>query len=139
MSEGVKARKGDLVLIERTEHCHWSLDARAEARAAGRELPETTTAYTFGVVASATRDGVVKTWRPVGYGADLVSGGYARPLLPRERAYVIPAKTIDVTGVLRAAKEHHWPGHPDQPKPFDSLDEAKLVARPFLIEAAVLG
>lgn len=114
----MKARKGDLVLVERTERSY----------AIGQPTTERTT-YTFGVVHSATREGVVKTWSPVGYGDQLVSD-YGQQI-GRDTAYVMPKSDIDVTGVLGAAKAHHWPGHPGQPQPFDSLDAAKNAARPF--------
>lgn len=30
----------------------------------------------------------------------------------------------------------HWPGHPGQPRPFDSIEEARELARPFRREGA---
>jgi hypothetical protein len=92
------------------------------------------TSYVFGVVASATRDGVAKTCRSVVYGDDLIAGGYAQQVNSRlvSRFWVLSANDVDVAGVLRAAKAHHWTGHPGQPMPFDSLDEAKAAARPYL-------
>lgn len=130
-AEPTKARKGDLILVERVSHNHWSLAAYEEARAAGRTLPDTETDYTFGVVASATRDGVAKTWHSVGWGDELVSTGYAQPVASRlvNRYWIQPAKQVDVEAVLRAAKAHHWPNHPGQPRAFDTLDEAIEVAK----------
>lgn len=130
-SVGTKARKGDLVLVEQVSRNYWSVAAVQEAKAAGRKLPETETSYQFGVVDSATRDGVIKTWREVGYGDDLLTGGRALPFLTFDsfvRCWVLSAKKVDVDAVLRAAKAHHWPGHPGQPKPFDSFDEAQQIA-----------
>lgn len=115
----MKARKGDLVLVERTERSY----------VIGQPTTETTT-YMFGVVHSATREGVVKTWSPVGYGDQLLSD-YGQQLTRDQRAYVMPKADIDVSGVLGAAKAHHWPGHPGQPMPFDSIDAAKSAALPF--------
>ena len=120
----MKARKGDLVLIERTERSY----------VIGQPSTERTT-YEFGVVHSATRDGVVKTWSSLGYGDELVSS-YGRQMTHRERAYVMPKSDIDVAAVLGAAKAHHWPGHPGQPMPFDSVEEARELARPFRLESA---
>ncbi len=120
----MEARKGDLILVEVTERSY----------AIGQPNTERTT-YRFGVVHSATRDGEVKTWSQVGYGDQLVSD-YGQKLHRGERAYVMPKAGIDVPAVLRAAKEHHWPGHPGQPMPFDSIDEAREAARPFKRAAA---
>jgi hypothetical protein len=120
----MKARKGDLVLIERTERSY----------VIGQPSTESTT-YEFGVVHSATRDGIVKTWSSLAYGDELIHD-YGRPLTHRERAYVMPKSDIDVTAVLEAAKAHHWPGHPGQPMPFDSIEEAKETARPFRVQRA---
>lgn len=120
----MKARKGDLVLVERTERSY----------VIGQPSTERTT-YEFGVVHSATRDGVVKTWSNIGYGDELVSV-YGRPLTRAETTYVMPKSDINVTATLEAAKAHHWPGHPGQPMPFDSIDEAKDLARPFRLESA---
>ena len=113
----MKARKGDLVLVEITQRSY----------VIGRPSEESTT-FHFGVVHSATRDGLIKTWSSVGYGDELVSD-YGRKLNRGERAYVMPKASIDVDAVLRAAKDHHWPGHPGQPMPFDSIEDAKSVAR----------
>jgi hypothetical protein len=132
----IKARKGDLILIERVDHNYYSVAAHEEAKAAGRELPDTETTCTFGVVASATRDGQPKTWYSVGWGDELVSTGYAQPVMSRlvNRYWVQPAKQVDVEAVLHAAKAHHYPNHPGQPKPYDTFEEARDVARQHRIE-----
>lgn len=132
MPETTKARKGDLILVEDVSRNHYSVAAYAEAKAAGRTLPDTTTTYRFGVVASATREGEVKSWRGLGYGDEPVAGGYPMPIR-NERRWVMSAKQVDIAGVLIAAKAHHWPGHPDSPMPFDTFDEAKAVAKPYLL------
>jgi hypothetical protein len=129
------AHKGDRILVEDVTANHYTTTAHAETQAAGRTLSDTTTTYTFGLVASATREGEVKTWRRIGYGDELTTGGYAEPIR-YQRRWVLSAKQVDVAGVLTAAKAHHWPGNPDQPQGFDSFDEAKAVAKPFL-KAAV--
>jgi len=118
------ARKGDLVLVETVERSY-----RIGA-------PSTeTTSYSFGLVHSATRDGVVKKWSGVGYGDELVSDVGVK-LRPGQRIWVLPKTEIDVAAVLQAAKTHHWPGHPGQPMPFESLDEARDVARPHQLRKA---
>jgi hypothetical protein len=91
--------------------------------------------YEFGVVASATRAGVVKTWHRLGWGDDLVSpSAVSVPAqsFSDKRVYVLPAATIDVDGVLGAAKLHCWPDHPGQPQAFATLSEARECARPFV-------
>lgn len=132
-SDGPRARKGDLVLVRTASHNFYSTAALMEAKAAGRELKAEDTAYTFGVVASATRDGVVKTWCAVGCGNDLVNT-YAQPV-GTSMCWVTSSKKIDVPGVLSAAKKHHWDNHPGQPEPFTSLEDAVSVARPFLVKS----
>lgn len=134
MSTTAKARKGDLILVEDISRNSWSVAAREEAKNAGRTLPDTETRYQFGIVDSATREGEVKTWRQLSGGEALVSTGYAQPM-GQSRRWVLSAKQIDVTGVLKAAQAHHWPGHPDSPRPFNSYEQAREVARPFLAVA----
>lgn len=120
----MKARKGDLVLVERTEHVYYT------------DKPSTDrTTYEFGMVHSATREGVVKTWSSLGYGEQLVSE-YGRPLTRHEKAYMMPKAEIDVEAVLWAAKAHHWPGHETQPMPFDSFETAREIARPHRKQVA---
>lgn len=118
----MKARKGDLVLIERTERTY------------GIGVPTTeSTTWSFGMVASAARDGVVKSYFSLAYGEGGESpvSEYQSVLTRNERAaYVMPKASIDVAAVLWAAKAHHWPGHPTQPMPFDSVEEAREIARP---------
>jgi hypothetical protein len=118
MATTTKARKGDLVLVEIV------LD---------RDFTKTTTEYRFGIVASATREGLVKTWYSVGWGDELVSDS-EQPIGFQNRL-VASQKDVDVNGVIKAAKAHHWPGHPHQPKAFDSLSEAQAIAKPFFLVA----
>lgn len=120
----MEARKGDLILIERKAIITSLTEPRRER-----------TTYEYGVVGSATRDGVVKTWHPLGYGDGLLS--VSDSVLPRHaRMWVMPRKAIDVEAALRAAKAHHWDGHPNQPKPFDTLEAAKDAIRAYVIKSA---
>lgn len=134
MSKTTKARKGDLILVEETTRNYYSVATYAEAKAAGQTLPESETTYQFGVVASATKEGEVKAWSQLAWGDELINASSSRPI-GHSRRWVMSAKTIDVAGVLTAAKSHHYPGHPGQPKPFSSFDEAKRLAQPFLTVA----
>jgi hypothetical protein len=124
----MKARKGDLILVG-TVHASYGIgQGREEALS-----------YDFGVVVSATRAGLAKSWRRLGYGDDLLESA-AVPVpeqaLRDKRVYVVSAVAIDVDAVLRAAKAHHWPDRPGQPRGFDTLSGARECARPFVIEAA---
>lgn len=117
----MEARKGDLILIERVEIISSLIEPRRER-----------TTYEYGMVASATRDGVVKSWHMLGWGDEIVTTHNA-PLPRHSRMWVMPAKGIDVTAALTAAKAHHWDGHPNQPKPFDSLEDAKNAVRAYVV------
>lgn len=106
----VKARRGDLAVLE------------VESRDGGR----ISTWYDVAKVTSVTRDGLVKTI--------LDAWGTIAPVERRvglRAVHVLSAQRIDVDAALRAAAEHHWPGHPDQPMPFDTLDDVRNTLRPF--------
>jgi hypothetical protein len=124
----MNARKGDLILVGTVHSSYVIGEGHSE-----------TLSYSFGVVASATRAGLAKTMRQVGYGDELLSSA-AVPVPEQsfrdKRVYIVARDAIDVDGVLRAAKAHHWPGHPGQPKAFDTLSEARECARPFAHDAA---
>jgi hypothetical protein len=115
----MKARKGDLVLVEVLNRTY-VIGAGTSER----------TEYRYGVVHSATRDGQIKTWSELGFG-DQLHSDYGQPL--RGRSWVLPKADVDVESVLKAAKAHHWPDHPGQPMPFDSFDAARDVARPYAV------
>jgi len=118
----MEARKGDLILIERKEIISSLTEPRRER-----------VTYEFGMVASATRDGVVKSWHMLQWGEGVISPNDV--VLPRHaRMWVMPKKGIDVLGALAAAKAHHWDGHPNQPKPFDTFEDARECVRPFVIK-----
>jgi hypothetical protein len=122
----MKARKGDLILVGVV---HTATYVTRQGRG------EDTLDYSYGVVASCTRAGVVKTYRQVGYGDALLSTAAVdvpASAVNERRVFTMPASEIDVMGVIGAAKAHCWPGHPGQPKGFDSLAEARALAQPFL-------
>ena len=112
------ARKGDLIVVECVSHSYAVKGPRT-----------VNTTYRVGVVASATRDGQVKTWQANGYGDQLLSG-YPQPIR-YDHNWTTSAKEIDVDGALGAAKAHHWEGHPGQPQDFDTLEEVRVALRPF--------
>lgn len=114
------ARKGDLVVVEQRTSTYFTGRGTVFA-----------TEFNVGVVASATREGTVKTWRHLGYGEDLLSTG-AQPIR-YDKCYVLPKSRIDVDAALVAAKLHCWPGHPTQPKAFDSIEDVRECLRPLLL------
>jgi hypothetical protein len=82
------------------------------------------------VVASVTRGGVVKAVRSAWRGSAIVPLERWSPANPQIN--LVSQERIDVDGAMEAARNHTWPGHPDQPMPFDSLDEARTALLPFL-------
>lgn len=114
------ARKGDLALIERQAVTYSTTEGR-----------QVRTEYVFAVVASATREGVVKTYTQAGSDCAQSMGRFYVERCFVERCFVMPAADIDVAAVIEAAKAHHWPGHPGQPMAFESIEVAREIARPF--------
>ena len=134
LSETSPARKGDLILVEYRSRPHYTARVLVEAKARGRTLPDVQTEYVFGMVASTTRDGEVRTWRETGFGDQLLMT--AAQQIGRDRHWVLSAKMIDVAAALTAAKAHHWPGHPGQPQSFETFEQAHQAVLPLLVAAA---
>jgi hypothetical protein len=44
---------------------------------------------------------------------------------------MIMAPTVDPDRAIEAAKAHFWPGHPDQPRPYDSLAALRAELDPY--------
>lgn len=110
------ARRGDIVIVQTTR--------RAIVLGKGAMDYDR---FHVGVVTNITRDGAVRKWREVG----------TETVHPIDRAigyvqhWVVSKPRVRVDDVLRAAAEHTWPGHPNQPRPFDSPDEIKALLRQF--------
>lgn len=85
-------------------------------------------------VASVTREGVVKAVRSVW--RDSTPLPLARWPHANPQVLLVSRDRIDVEAALTAARAHAWPGHPDQPMPFDSVEEARDLLRPFLTASA---
>lgn len=119
--EPIKAKRGDLVVIK-SLHNYSVLGEGTRYRIK----------YTVCVVLNVSRAGEVKTVHST-----------CAPEYPIEikrwighgRTYVIPATQIDVAGALETAKNHTWPGHPDKPKYYNTLDEVKVALRPHLVRS----
>ena len=113
-----KARRGDLVVLEKRTSYTTTSEGYHEA-----------TVYDVGIVASITRDGIVKA-------VETRYGG-STPLKNMHgigRTFVVPQGEINVREAAEAAWSNEWrPGYPG--KPFDSLDDLRDVVRPFLVGA----
>jgi hypothetical protein len=117
------ARKGDLVAVEERISISYATPGRRTERF---------TVWTLGKVASASRDGQVTKWFPIGWGDQLHSDS-PRAIDHMSARVVCSAKNLDVDAVLQAAKrDHSWPGHPNQPQSFATLEELKAFVAPFL-------
>ena len=115
----MKARRGDLVVIERKTSYVTTSDGWHES-----------TEYDVGIVTSITRDGLVKACK-TRY-ADSVPMDHIHGYL---RSFIVPQSEIDVVSAVEAARANEWSsGHTG--KPFDSLDEVRDVLRPFKTKAA---
>lgn len=92
----------------------------------GRPMDERTRVELMEVT-SCTRDGFVKECKDArGYnvGSKWIGG----------RVLTIPPEMVPSADVRRVALEHHYDGHPNQPKPFDSLEELRDALRPYRVK-----
>lgn len=87
--------------------------------------------FSIGQVTSVTRDGIVKRFRGVSWGeaCEWSATDQDGPAGRHFRGRVLLAPDIDPAAAVRAAKAHHWPGHPGQPMPFSSLREVRDALR----------
>jgi hypothetical protein len=112
----MKAKRGDAIAIV-TESRDYVI---------GRPS-STATRVEVGIVTSITRDGVVKAFRNT----------WSESPQPIERVVgfkqciVIPSDVVSPADVMTVAKAHHWPGHPNQPKAFDSLEALREALKPY--------
>lgn len=114
-----KARKGDLVAIERTTR-DYTIGQGSQER----------TEVQLAMVESVDRNGIVKSYRTVGWGDELVSDNAVKIDPIREKTLVGSQDRVDVRAALEAAKQHTWPDT-TQPKAYDSVEEAARVAKRF--------
>lgn len=115
----VPAKRGDLVVVVQ-RHVDTVLGKGHVARED----------CVVGIVASINREGLVLRYRSVwgGEPVRLPVGGWT---------LIVKRRMIDVDAAFTAAKKHSWPGHPDQPKPFESIQEARDFLGAFLVKKAV--
>jgi hypothetical protein len=104
------AKRGDIaVIVTERRDCHIGKSSTIRTEV---EVTEVT---------SVTREGAVKAVRFARRGAPSIPVARLMP----HTTYVVPRAEFDVASALDAARAHHWPNHPDQPKHFDSLDEVR--------------
>lgn len=117
------ARRGDLVVLVTKVHDYILGQGSVE-----RDNVE------IGVVSMVSKDGLARRATvPYGPTSELLFNiEQRRP----NQVLLVDKDKIDVQAALKAYREHHWPGHPGQTKPCDSVDEAKNLLRPFLLKGA---
>lgn len=119
MSE-LKARRGDLIVVERIERSYTISHGSSER-----------TRYDVMEVAGLFRDGRVRTVRSVAWKDSYtqeIEG--KRRMLGLVQTYLLPATDIDKEAAIKAVREHTYPNS-TTPMPFDSLDEIRALLRPF--------
>ena len=117
----MKAKRGDSVAIIAEKSCY--------ASGTGRTVR---TEIELGTVTSITRDGAVKAYRSAGWSSS--TSLLIERVVGFKQLLVIPAGMVDPADVLTVAKAHHWDGHPNQPKHWESVEELRAALRPYLIE-----
>jgi len=130
---GARAKHGDLAIRETTSTTYHQGGGRQEGKQ-----------FELVRVASASKDGEVKTYHPLRYG-DLGDHPTSSPVkvpagFNRDKFHVLPTGTIDEGPAIAAARANRW--HPDRPqasdnegKPFGSLEEIKAVLQPHVKDA----
>ena len=115
----LQAKRGDVFAIVREERTAYI-----------GKPSETRTRVDVVRITSCTRDGIAKAAEDCqGY----TVGAWA---LTSGRALLIAADRVRPEDAMRVAREHHYDGHPNQPKPFDSVEELREALRPYLLERA---
>jgi hypothetical protein len=111
---GLPARRGDIAVIESTRHDY----VQGKGSTVRYDVEIT-------LVTSVTKTGFVKEVRD--------AWGSLRKVTPNRLdtlVRVLPASQVDPGDAMKVAKDHHWPGHPDQPRPFGSLEEVRQALTP---------
>lgn len=118
MSENVRPRRGDLVMVEL---------ALSHTTATWERVEEL--AYRLMVVTNLTRDGKIAKVRDGRHGE---GSGYAVPfagMLHRTGQYwLLPAAVWDVTTAQRLAREHVYP-QSSTPRDFPTLEDARAALK----------
>lgn len=113
------AKRGDLVVIEST-HTDFVIGSGSSKRQT----------FEIGIVTSIDRQGIVQRIKD--------AWGSPRRLYSWERVYIASKTSVHAEQAHEAAQtQHTYPGHPGQPMPFASLDEAKAFLTPYRIVQAI--
>jgi hypothetical protein len=78
-------------------------------------------------ITGLTRDGEIRTYRPVAPAQDW-DARVERNWQGIEA--FVDASRFDPERAIEIARAHTWPGHPDSPMPWSSLEEAREALRP---------
>ena len=108
------AKRGDLVVIGQTHRDY----------VIGQGVSERNT-FELGTVTGVTRAGIVTRY--------LCTWGHEVTIRRQPDSVQLVSKAaIDVAAVMAMATAHTWPGHPNQPKAFDTLAEVRRAVTPYL-------
>jgi hypothetical protein len=113
---GTTAKRGDLIVVEITERNFYI----------GQEST-TRQRFEVGRVTNITRDGTVKKWARVGLSETPCELSRTVGLV---RWYIADQQTTDVEKALDIARAHHYDGHPNHARPFDSFEEVREALKP---------
>lgn len=113
------AKRGDLAIIRRIGDGSGSMRVEPLVR------------WYVGRVTRVDRSGLVREFEYPAIGGlqrqEVHTGrGWGGGLDPNG-AFVASARDVDVEATLEAARAHTYEGHPQQPKPFDTLDDVKAI------------
>lgn len=110
------SNRGDLIVVaerRRTSYIGKSSEGRIEIR--------------VGVITNITRDGKAKKWRAAG-------SSVAVPIPAGATTRVESKENIDVDAAIKVAEAHTYPGHDDQPMPWDNINDVRAALRPCRIK-----
>lgn len=116
----VKAKRGDLLVIERTTRDYVIGQETVERRL-----------FEMYEVAGLFRDGRVRSIRSVAWtGSATQDVEGKRRMLGLVTTYLLPAANVDKEAVTKAVQAHTYPNS-STPMPFDSIDELRALVKPF--------
>ena len=78
-----------------------------------------------GIVTGITREGLVRRFKVPSY-----EDSWNERDLRRCGGQVLVCPDVDPAGAEQAARAHHWPKHPESPRPFASVAEVREALRP---------
>lgn len=118
-SPTIRARRGMTAILVK-QHSEWHRDDN------GHLLNTIRPEYEIVEVTSVSRDGWINRYRNC-WGNE-VAFNWARAAYA---GYSILVPDVDTEQARAVATAHHWPGHPNQPKPYETLEEVKAALQPL--------